>query len=193
MCGRFGLFADPATIVERTGASVPEAYTPRYNIAPGDRILTVEPGADRATFAPWEERFNARIETAPREDAWADPCLVPTSGYYEWRPDGQPVRMHRADDPILALAGLRLPGGVTVLTTEARPPVEAIHDRMPVTLPRERERDWLTAADRESIAADPATDLSIHPVDRRIGDPTAAGADLLDGPDHEQRGLDAFD
>ncbi|AWB27144.1 SOS response-associated peptidase [Halococcoides cellulosivorans] len=191
MCGRFGLFADPATIAERTGTRVPDAYTPSYNLAPGDRVLAVEP-SETATLTRWAERFNARIETAVDESAWAEPCLLPTSGFYEWRPDGQPVRIYREGDPILALAGLRLPDGVTVLTTDARPPVDAIHDRMPVTLAPDREADWLADRDREVITADPATDLAIDPVDPRLGDPTVDGPALIDGPDHEQRDLDAF-
>jgi len=90
-------------------------------------------------------------------------CVVPADGFYEWtgeRSDRRPIWFHpEGGSQTLWMAGLfeeraaRSPaeGGAepealpvfAVLTTAARPPVAAIHDRMPVLLSREGARRWL--------------------------------------------------
>lgn len=195
MCGRFGLFADPDTLADRLDVSVPSGYRSRFNVAPGDRVLAV--GPDSARLASWSaEQFNVRVETAA--GTAIAPRTIPTSGFYEWRADGQPVRVSRPGDPILALAGLAVEDGVAILTTEARGPLESIHDRMPVTLARDREPEWIATSGRrldatDSLVSHPDLDVQIDPVDRRLGDPTIDDPSLLDGPDHRQSNLFAFE
>ena len=44
MCGRFGLFTDRAELVELLGIEVampPDAYMPRWNIAPTTPVLAI--------------------------------------------------------------------------------------------------------------------------------------------------------
>jgi len=84
---------------------------------------------------PKEGIINARSETADEKrvfkQAWEScPCLVPSSGFYEWNaPNGgpkQPYRIHREDDPAFAMAGLwdvwegddETISCVTILTTD---------------------------------------------------------------------------
>jgi len=129
MCGRNSLFVDQADLEARFDAEVVTdgGYTPRYNIAPGDdlHIITNEaPGEIDAYHwgliplwadEPEEGIINARSEKADEkrvfERAWEScPCLVPSSGFYEWKaPNGgakQPYRIYREDDPAFAMAGL---------------------------------------------------------------------------------------
>lgn len=106
-------------------------------------------------------------------------ALVPADGWYEWqkspsaldakgRARKQPFHMRRRDGDRVALAGLyefwKDPAAApddpdawlttfTVLTTDAEPGLDRIHDRMPVVLDRDRWDDWLdpTVTDREQV------------------------------------------
>ena len=104
-----------------------------------------------------------------RRAAVARRCLVPVDGWYEWqpspterdakgRPRKQPFFLGPRDGPGLALAGVyefwRDPAlhvddpaawvtTYAVVTTQAEPALRAIHDRMPLVLPRDRWDAWL--------------------------------------------------
>lgn len=74
-------------------------------------------------------------------------CIVPVSGFYEWkREDSGPKRpfaISHASEPILSLAGVWENGSFSIITTEANSFMAAIHDRMPVILERKDEKAWL--------------------------------------------------
>lgn len=81
-------------------------------------------------------------------------CLVPTTGFYEWKREGKgktPFYVTSPDSPILVLAGLWAGWGkgderlysFTVLTRPAEGPVAELHDRMPVVVPLEQTERWL--------------------------------------------------
>ncbi|MFB6267634.1 MAG: SOS response-associated peptidase [Halodesulfurarchaeum sp.] len=166
--------------------------------------------------------INARSETARESPMFRDAfeerhCLVLVDGFYEWqdreRGGSQPYRIEKPDEEPFALAGLWEhweDGGeddadvqaldtVTILTTDANDLLEPIHDRMPVVLPPDREREWLagnggTAED----LLDPYTggDLEAFPVSRAVNDPANDSQAVIEPvePDQEetQAGLDDF-
>jgi putative SOS response-associated peptidase YedK len=82
-------------------------------------------------------------------------CLVPSSGFYEWRQvekGKEPYFILPADDGVFGLAGLwetwTGPDGgelqsCTILTTEANELMTPIHNRMPVILSQEDWTEWL--------------------------------------------------
>jgi len=82
-------------------------------------------------------------------------CLIPLTGFYEWKRAGkarQPFNVRRKDGKVFGVAGLwdRLSGpGVEplesclVLTMAANDVVAPIHDRMPVILDPESYARWL--------------------------------------------------
>jgi len=88
-------------------------------------------------------------------------CLVPCTGFYEWRWGDSSGKVKypyfiKTDQPIFSLAGIwsewenketgTLVETYSVLTTRANPLMEKIHNskkRMPVILPMAYERDWL--------------------------------------------------
>lgn len=110
--------------------------------------------------------INARIETVAEKPAYRSSfakkrCLVPASGYYEWYtpPAGgpkQPFYIHPGDDGLLALAGLYAwwrpssdtPWSVsyTIVTGSAHGELAAIHDRVPMHVPRDHWDAWLDPA-----------------------------------------------
>ena len=120
MCGRYTLFTPLPGLERRFDVTAAEAFSPRYNAAPGQRLPVVFDD-DAATLAgatwgfvpPWsagsaDRLVNARAESAPEKETFADAyrerrCLVPADGFYEWV-DGQPYRV-TADEPF-AMAGL---------------------------------------------------------------------------------------
>ncbi len=131
-------------------------------------------------------------------------CLVPADGFYEWTDrDGatQPYRVTREDgapfamaglysrfEPATAQAGLDAFGDgdrdptvttepvetFTIVTTEPNDLVAELHHRMAVILPRETEREWLTAPPeraRQLLEPSPADPLEAYPVSQAVNDP----------------------
>lgn len=107
--------------------------------------------------------FNARAEGIEGKPSFQGPlryrrCLVPCDGFYEWKPKGrtrQPYFFHPVKSEPFALAGVwdhwQGPGGealesCAIIVTEANEVVGAVHDRMPVILPRDQWALWLDPA-----------------------------------------------
>jgi putative SOS response-associated peptidase YedK len=171
MCGRFTLTVeDVASLAREWAAEVEEAladgWRPRFNVAPGDRhpLLVAHAGRRRlisATFG-WrvagESRgllLNARAETAAtlptfREAFRARRAAVPADGFYEWegpRATRRPTWFHDGGRTLwfgaITTSDAGLPAFV-ILTTEARAPVRALHDRMPLLVPAALLDAWLS-------------------------------------------------
>lgn len=221
MCGRDSAFY---TWAEVHAFSQPLAFTapaedppPRYNRAPSQPGWVLRAAADGAAEAvemrwgllpfwsrdgkPSYSTINARVESAAQKPAFREPwkrrrCLVPSSGYYEWKPLAggrkQAYFIHAADGPLLMFAGLwdRWQGAegeprlsYSVLTRAAEGAVTAVHDRMPVCLPPECLRDWLQApVERlaELVQALPTPELAFHPVAAAVGNVRNQGPSLIE-------------
>jgi putative SOS response-associated peptidase YedK len=178
MCGRASLTAGPEEIEETFGLTALPAISPRYNIAPSEPLLAIRPtgaGPREAVFLRWglvrsgseqaKAPINLRIESATKGAMRATlrerRCVVPLTGFYEWKRAGkarQPFNVRRKDGKVFGVAGLweRLESGdlppldsCLVLTTAANAVVSPIHDRMPVILDPASYGAWLDAAPRE--------------------------------------------
>ncbi|PKK40032.1 hypothetical protein ABB02_00827 [Clostridiaceae bacterium JG1575] len=77
-------------------------------------------------------------------------CLIPATRFYEWHRE-RPYAIHLKDS-LLFMAGLFRPmppcdrgptGEFIILTQEASPPMNRIHSRMPVLVPRHALKDYL--------------------------------------------------
>ncbi|MCY3545117.1 MAG: SOS response-associated peptidase family protein [Chloroflexi bacterium] len=96
--------------------------------------------------------FNARAETVHRLPSFQQlfrerRCLIPTSGFYEWRKAESggrtPIWFHNQDDATVAFAGIwsaeRTDEGdidaCAVITCAANELVAPVHHMMPVILP----------------------------------------------------------
>jgi putative SOS response-associated peptidase YedK len=154
--------------------------------------------------------FNARSDTLASKSAFRTPlerrrCLLPASGYFEWRkvpgpkgkPDKQPFYITPADGSVMAFAGLwefwRSPDGeplvsTTIITTDAVGPLTGIHDRMPLILPAADWDAWLSL-DNDAAAVAPlleppslelVSQLELRPVSSRVGNVRNDDAALLD-------------
>lgn len=228
MCGRTSLFVpldDLETRFDATYAADSD-YSPRFNIAPGEPLEVVtgdEPETiDRYTWGlvpSWADDpddagwINARSETAHEKPAfraaWHErPCLVLSSGFYEWQAENggpkQPYRIYRDRDTAFAMAGLweywegengDSVHSVTILTTDSNDLVAPIHDRMPVILAREEESTWLTAGpdERERLCRPyPGDDLDAYPISRSVNDPGNDEATVIEPAPDRQSNLDSF-
>lgn len=210
MCGRYSL-ATTENLAERFDAQQTElTLLPRYNVAPSQSMPTVvRDGEQRLVEMRWGlipswskeahvsfSTINARAETVTTSPAFRGPfkrrrCLVPASGFYEWRRIAQGKQPYcirlRGGEPF-AFAGLydiwRGADGselysYTIITTTPNELVAPIHNRMPAILRRADEAAWL-AED-----ADPARLLSLlapYPAERME---TFAVSRALNNPMHD--------
>jgi putative SOS response-associated peptidase YedK len=151
---------------------------------------------------PTRSTFNARSENLTRSDLWRVPlhkrrCLVPISGFFEWRkPDKVPFRFTLRDEPLYALAGLwdawKNPAGdwlqsFSIITVDASAAMSTIHDRMPAILMPPEYDQWLDRGETERppthlLRPYPETTLQIHPANPKVGNVRNQGIDLLDSP-----------
>lgn len=174
MCGRYALHAHPQVIALQFGLAAPPEAAPRYNIAPASEVLIVRAGggARDAARVRWglvprwakdpsigARLNNARAESIAEKPAFRDAyrtrrCLVPASGFYEWKSEAgrkQPYYVHPSQGELFAFAGLweqwSGPEGAletcVIVTTDGNEKMRAIHDRMPVIVAPNDYALWL--------------------------------------------------
>ena len=184
MCGRFALTDDEAALMAFLGFVDGEPFPPRYNIAPTQPIAIVrhQHGARRFALVRWglvpswvenPKQFslliNARAEGIIEKPWFKNAmryrrCLVPASGFYEWRRRGgekQPYWVRPRTGGPIAFAGLwetwsDRDGGeidsACIVTAHANATVAPIHARMPVIIAPENFERWLTEPHPEEAA-----------------------------------------
>lgn len=208
MCGRFVL-TTPADAIAAEFAALAGGLVlrPSYNIAPMQDVVVVREtgGARSLAMLRWglipfwakdptiaSRLINARSETAAEKPSFREAmkkrrCIVPASGFYEWKREGtrkQPWYFHpRAGEGLLAIAGLweswKDPEGNVVetcclLTTAANAVLAPVHDRMPVILGHEDALRWLDPAEKDParlaalLAPAPEAVLASHPVSTAV-------------------------
>ena len=176
MCGRFAFFVKGQFGYESLQLSEPPRFE-RYNIAPSQEILAIRtaPEAGRPEWVMlrwglvpfWSKEpggkrplINARAEGIETKPSFRGPirhrrCIVPASGFYEWRREGsgkQPYFVRPAAAEVFALAGIwdhwegkqgEVIESVAIITTSANELMRPIHDRMPVILEEEDAAEWI--------------------------------------------------
>jgi putative SOS response-associated peptidase YedK len=195
MCGRFVRKGEPKKVTETLGVQDGEEnWTPSFNVAPSATIpmVTADQTGRHLVTAVWgftspgrSPLFNARSETVDSLPSFRDSfrhnrCIVPASGFYEWRrSDRQPFYFERCDGQPLAFAGILKKVGnhleASVITTTPNADMRDIHHRMPVILEQDAWTDWLgheplNQEQRQKLLA-PAPDntLSRWSVGRGVG------------------------
>lgn len=146
--------------------------------------------------------INARSETVESKPSYRHAflkkrCIIPMDSFYEWKvqTDGKvPMRIKLRSDEVFGAAGLweswKNPNGqtihsCTILTTEANSIVKDIHDRMPVILTKENEKEWLNPSLQEKeilksmlIPFDAAL-MEAYPVSSEVNSPKKNHIGLL--------------
>ncbi|MCX5497518.1 SOS response-associated peptidase [Kaistia dalseonensis] len=207
MCGRYALAVKPEDVEEEFSMIRIEWFPPRYNIAPTQPILVIraDRGERQAALVRWglipswarepaelPLFFNARAETAATKPAFRGPfrhrrCLIPASGFYEWRKDPggkkQPFYLRPARSKLVAFAGLweewadangNMLDSATILTTDSNADVAAIHERMPVIIGHGDFDRWLGVGEHggealaDLLTPAPAGTFQAFAVDPRV-------------------------
>ncbi len=175
MCGRYTFAGPMDQVADHFELTDPPKLTPRYNVAPGQAVAVVALKSDGERFGLahlkwglvpyWAESpdrgirpINARSDSLHKptfQHAFAaQRCLLPASGFYEWRVTGrrkEPVHFSLTDGGLMAFAGLwsvwndgtRKVPTVCLITTTPNELVADYHDRMPAIVPPDLYRKWL--------------------------------------------------
>lgn len=169
MCGRYSQSLPIDQLKARFDAAVSDALVPSPEIFPTQSAaVVIQEGRRELRAMRWglvpswakdlsfgRKTFNARAETAAEKPSFREAfrkrrCLVPADAFFEWR-DKKRLTLRRKDGEPFAFAGLweRWRGperevlSFTILTVAANADIASFHDRMPATLARDEEQDWL--------------------------------------------------
>jgi putative SOS response-associated peptidase YedK len=215
MCGRYTLALPAIDIALLLDLMTPDFdFEPRYNVAPTQRLPVLSNDApDRLSSFRWglipswakdpsigNQLINARAETLAEKPAFRQAlaqrrCLIPATGFYEWKagPVGKvPQHIHMASGALLTFAGLweswrdgegREIRSFTIITTRPNALMAPIHDRMPVIIaPQDRLR-WLQGGGiADLLQPYPDGELVADPVCHAVNSPRNEGPALLDPP-----------
>lgn len=220
MCGRYALKETLEHLMSVYGA-VPDGFfelNPVYNAAPSfDLPVVIQDDHERVIglrrwglLPGWakDEKLaysliNARAETIDRKPSFREAfkkrrCVVPVSGFYEWKktPDGKvPHYISPTGDAPFSLAGLHehwtSPEGkaintFTIITTGANSVMRSLHDRMPAILSGKEVDLWLDPQNRDTAVLQdllrPAPDdgITFFPVSSEVNSPRNQGAELIE-------------
>ncbi len=221
MCGRYAFYHPWHEFLETYLIEAPhlDEVPPVYNAAPSMNLPVVHQheGHRQAEAFRWGliphwskdeqigyKMINARGETAASKPAFRKPfktrrCLVPASGFYEWRKEGkekQPYFIRFTDDTPMFFAGLfdewvskddgEIIHSYTIITTDANPALQELHDRMPAVLPPNTFDLWLNPENQNTdhlttlLQPWPKDDITFYPVSKAVGNPRNQGPDLVE-------------
>jgi len=188
-------------------------YKARYNCAPGQKLAVISNEVpEELSFYRWGlipfwakdqkigyKLINARSESVLEKPSFKNPfrnrrCLVLSDGFYEWKKDPvkTPFRIMRKDGSAFAMAGIwdkwTNPEGeeirsFSILTTTPNSLMAKIHDRMPVILDRETEKQWIKDARTETLMEFlkpcPSSSLVAFPVSSQVNSPKNDSPELI--------------
>ena len=206
MCGRF--YIDVRTeSLKAIGVQLPADFDyQNWNIAPSQSIpVVLDQAAGHRVVTPstwgllphWAKSkqmrpmINARAETAAIKpyfrNAFKDGrCVIPASGFYEWKRDAgrkTPHAIALPDDNLMLFAGLyerdedHQPN-CAILTTRANEQMQIIHDRMPAILSPELIEQWIVFGN-PNVLAPYEDELAIWPVSKRVNSPKNNDSSLI--------------
>lgn len=179
----------------RYGVASDLQVRPRYNIAPGQSSAVVLQKDDDITLSnmkwgiPLGERnvINVRKESLQQKKQFQSlmenhRCLVPATGFYEWRASkvGKiPFFFYLPELRTFSLAGVWMQdrmGGLefAIITLPSQPPVSRVHHRMPLLLDESQEDDWLRGSvSKATMLLDGRSQsrLRMHQVAPTVNDP----------------------
>jgi putative SOS response-associated peptidase YedK len=209
MCGRYSLLC-----IDDLGNRF-RVFNPmmgarsKFNVSPASEMpVIVRNGKDEIALMRWglvphwtkdirtaRRPINARAESLAEKPMFrplllSGRCLVPASGFYEWKRVGKhktPFYICLPESPLFAFAGLydtwKGPEGnplltYTIITCEPNTLLAEVHNRMPVILSRANEERWLSCdppghQDLSSILSPyPESAMAMVPVSDLVNNPS---------------------
>lgn len=206
MCGRFALYASESEIKLHFHLQQGFSMRSKYNIPPDQMIPVICEWGTRIEFCRWgfipswakgslnqRGHINARSETILEKPTFKSAfknrrCLIPASGYYEWRAlrdYKQPYYIYLKNKPLFAFAGIwsiwQCEKGQShytcaIITSNASEQLQPVHDRMPVIVNPENYIKWLSNKTAENdlktmLFSQMDAQIGCHAVSKRVGDP----------------------
>ncbi|OGG05992.1 hypothetical protein A3D05_03400 [Candidatus Gottesmanbacteria bacterium RIFCSPHIGHO2_02_FULL_40_24] len=216
MCGRYGFVPGEDFYPRYNITNRLETLSASYNVAPGYSMpVVVRENPNLVYLMRWGlipfwakdikigyKMINARAETVEEKSAFRKPfesrrCLIPASGFYEWKKTGNekiPFYIKRKDNGLFSFAGLydvwtdvegKEIKSYTIITTKPNKLIESIHNRMPVILKKEEENHWIDSINqniekiKELLAPYPDGEFEAYPVTRAVNNPENDSPDLI--------------
>ena len=211
MCGRYNLITEAKALVdyfeiEQVWIDLAE-LRPYYNIAPSQNIPIVRNTGNGRELAlvrwglvpHWSAEaklqystINARAETVADKPAYREAfkrrrCLIPATGFYEWKREGEnkvPHHIRLAEGGLFAFAGLwdhwdKNGTGFdscSIIVTTANAAMKPVHDRMPVILNQPQYNTWLNTghynrAQLQSLLVPYSGAIEVRQVSRYVNSP----------------------
>ena len=158
MCSRFQLKTPSDEIADFFAIEDFPDWEPQMEIRPTDFTPVIDQPGHAVLMgfglpAPWDVKMpvlNARAETITEKSLFQPllnkRCLVPASGYYEWRATGTGKRKNLIStnqNDLFVFAGLTNGEHFAIVTCAPAPEIAHIHNRMPVILTTEGGHRWL--------------------------------------------------
>lgn len=205
MCGRFALFCSKEALQLHYHLNASLKMVSRYNIAPTQVAPLIH--TDGLTFARWglvphwntplatipAGYINARLENIASKPSFRDAfkhsrCLIPASGYYEWKEIKgvkQPYFVCLKNQEIFSFAGVMSTWRdelnyehktFTIVTKEVSHHLKEIHPRMPFVISPEYYQAWLSANvktlnEKVLQSFESTQSLQFYPVSRKVNNP----------------------
>ena len=151
-----------------------------------------------------ERMINARAESLAEKPSFRNAyrrrrCLILADGFYEWKQNPgskskQPIILRLQNNQPFAFAGLwelwTSPDGseiksCTIITTQPNSLVGTIHNRMPVILPPEKYKLWISPDDQTASQLNdllipyPSEEMIAYPVSKIVNNPHYDSPDLI--------------
>lgn len=220
MCGRYVLKATIQDLQQNYEALPDELFTvePNYNVAPSQNMPVVvqKEGVRildkyRWGLIPfWAESIktgysmiNARAESLSTKKSFSRPfssqrCIVPASGFYEWKKAGSSKVPHfitSKQSPLFHFAGLyeqwkdesdQTVNSYTIITTTANKPMSELHNRMPAMLLPNEFDTWLDPSNsdinmlQDLLRPWPDDDIQFHRVSQDVNNVRNSGEYLIE-------------
>ncbi len=215
MCSRYFLDADGNIIAYTFQVPVHDRIRKRFNIAPTQEapvVRTSREGAREVVLLRWglvpswakdlkagTKMINARCEGVEAKPAFRDAvkqrrCIVPASGFFEWKGEPghkQPYAITLPDVSLMAFAGLwerwkKAEGEwietFTIVTTDSNDAIAPVHDRMPVIIAHHAIDTWLNAPPEEACRLLKPYEgaLNLRPVGKLVSNPRIDTPECLD-------------
>ena len=205
MCGRFYLDKNKEKLVKQFSVQGTNNAETSYNIAPSQSCTVIRVNSEHKELIKlnwglvpsWAKSdvkikpINAKAETIREKPYFRSAfkkqrCIVPASGFYEWKGskgNKQPYAIYPLNDSYFGFAGLWEKNDdldtFTIITTEANELMREVHHRMPVILDSKDYDTWLNEGDYALLKACSSEEMGLHSISLEVNKPSNNSVSLI--------------
>jgi len=214
MCGRFSIYSTAEELTSRFDLPITDEYKPHYNAAPGQQLpLILNERDDAIVLGKWgllpiwkkdlkeTGLINTRVDSLLSKPMFKryfqnKHCLILANGFFEWQDTGSgkiPYYITLKNKEPFAFAGIwdlyKDNESITrpmfsIITTEPNKLVSKIHNRMPVILKKEQEKNWLDVSQftdiiKKLLIPYPDSEMEAYEVSKLVNSPINDTKDVI--------------